>query len=102
MIYFFKEMPFTTHQRHKKVIEMAKGFKGKGKNCFTIAVRRVNKSMQNEYIGRKLMKRDIRSLWIERINVFYFCLLIIYRHLQELKEYHIVNLCLVVIWQVSI
>lgn len=93
-------MPFTTHQKHKKIIQLAKGYKGKGKNCYTIAVRRVNKAMQNEYIGRKLMKRDIRSLWIERINVFYlYTYDNINRLQQELKEYPIVNLCLVVKWQ---
>lgn len=42
-------MPFTTHQRHKKIIKLAKGYQGKGKNCFTIAVRRVNKAMQKQY-----------------------------------------------------
>ena len=58
----------TTHKRHKKILKMAKGFVGRSKSCFRIALRRVEKSLQYAYIGRKLRKRDMRSLWIQRIN----------------------------------
>ena len=58
----------TSHKRHKKVLKLAKGFVGRSKNCFRIALRRVEKSLQYAYIGRKLRKRDMRGLWIQRIN----------------------------------
>ena len=58
----------TTHARHKKVLKMAKGFVGRSKNCFRIALRRVEKSLQYAYIGRKQRKRNFRALWIQRIN----------------------------------
>ena len=58
----------TTHAKHKKVLKMAKGFVGRSKNCFRIALRRVEKSLQYAYIGRKQRKRNFRALWIQRIN----------------------------------
>lgn len=56
------------HARHKKVIKMAKGFRGRSKNCFRIALRRVEKSLQYAYRDRRTKKRDFRALWIQRIN----------------------------------
>ena len=44
------------------------GFYGKRKNCYSIAKRAVDKAMQKMYVGRKIKKRDMRSLWISRIN----------------------------------
>ncbi|KAK8795645.1 hypothetical protein WA158_000302 [Blastocystis sp. Blastoise] len=61
-------MTFRTHQRHVKIIKMAKGYRGRAKNCYTIAVRQVHRSWQKMYVGRKLKQRDMRSLWIQRIN----------------------------------
>ena len=58
----------TSHARHKKVLKMAKGFVGRSKNCFRIALRRVEKSLQYAYIGRRHRKRNFRALWIQRIN----------------------------------
>ncbi len=58
----------TTHARHKKVIKMAKGFRGRSKNCFRIAVQRVEKSLQYAYRDRRNRKRQFRALWIQRIN----------------------------------
>ncbi|ABD46220.1 50S ribosomal protein L20 [Neorickettsia sennetsu] len=55
-------------QRHKKVIKQAKGFHGRSKNCYRIALRRLEKSWQYAYRDRKVRKRDFRSLWIQRIN----------------------------------
>ncbi|MEZ5938191.1 MAG: 50S ribosomal protein L20 [Hyphomonadaceae bacterium] len=56
------------HARHRKVIKAAKGFYGRRKNTFRTAQAAVVKSSQNAYIGRKLKKRNFRSLWIQRIN----------------------------------
>lgn len=58
----------TTHARHKKIIKMAKGYRGRSKNCFRIAVQRVEKALQYAYRDRRNKKRDIRALWIQRIN----------------------------------
>ncbi|MBN2779516.1 MAG: 50S ribosomal protein L20 [Alphaproteobacteria bacterium] len=58
----------TTHARHKKVIKAAKGFRGRAKSCFRIAVERVERAMQYAYRDRRTKKRDFRRLWITRIN----------------------------------
>jgi large subunit ribosomal protein L20 len=52
----------------KKIFAMAKGFRGRRKNCITIATRAVMKKMQYQYVSRKLKKRDMRRLWIARVN----------------------------------
>ena len=56
------------NQRHKKVIKLAKGYRGRANRCFTVALHRVNKARQYAYRDRKVQKREIRSLWIQRIN----------------------------------
>ena len=58
----------TTHARHKKVMKAAKGFRGRRKNTFRIAVQAVEKSGQYSYRDRKVKKRSFRALWIQRIN----------------------------------
>ena len=57
-----------SHNRHRKIIKMAKGFKGRRKNCFRVAVQAVEKSLQYAYRDRRTKKRNFRSLWIQRIN----------------------------------
>lgn len=54
--------------RRKKVLKQAKGFYGKRKNVYTVAKNIVEKGQTYSYVGRKLKKRDYRSLWIMRIN----------------------------------
>lgn len=58
----------TTRARHKKVLKMAKGFRGRAKSCFRVAVQKVEKALQYAYRDRRVRKRDMRSLWIQRIN----------------------------------
>ncbi|MBP9693355.1 MAG: 50S ribosomal protein L20 [Alphaproteobacteria bacterium] len=58
----------TTHARHRKIIKMAKGFRGRAKNTFRIAIQRVEKSLQYGYRDRRNKKRTFRALWIQRIN----------------------------------
>jgi large subunit ribosomal protein L20 len=58
----------TTHKRHKKIVDQAKGFRGRANSCFRVAIRRLQKAWEYAYIGRKIKKRDFRSLWIQRIN----------------------------------
>ncbi len=54
--------------RHKKIIKMAKGYRGRAKNCFKIAIQRVEKALQYAYRDRRNRKRNFRALWIQRIN----------------------------------
>ena len=58
----------TTHARHKKILDMAKGYRGRNKNVFRVAVEKVEKGLQYAYRDRKAKKRSFRSLWIQRIN----------------------------------
>ncbi len=58
----------TTHRRHKKVIAAAKGYRGRGKNVFRVAIERVEKGLQYAYRDRRVRKRNFRRLWIQRIN----------------------------------
>ena len=55
-------------ERRKRILKLAKGFKGKRHSCYRIAKQRVMKALRNAYIGRKLRKRDFRSLWIVRVG----------------------------------
>lgn len=56
------------HARHKKILDMAKGYRGRNKNVFRVAVEKVEKGLQYAYRDRKAKKRSFRSLWIQRIN----------------------------------
>ena len=55
-------------ERRKRIFKLAKGFKGKRHSCYRIAKQRVMKALRNAYIGRKLKKREYRSLWIVRVS----------------------------------
>ena len=54
--------------RRKKILDQAKGFYGKRKNVYTVAKNVLEKGLGYKFVGRKLKKRDYRSLWIVRIN----------------------------------
>ncbi len=54
--------------RKKRILKQAKGFFGKRKNVYTVAKNVLEKGLTYSYVGRKLKKRDYRSLWIVRIN----------------------------------
>ena len=54
--------------RKKKILKQAKGYYGKRKNVFTVAKNVVEKGMTYKFVGRKLKKREYRTLWIARIN----------------------------------
>ena len=58
----------TKHARHKKVLDAAKGSRGRQKNTFRAAIQRVEKNRQYAYRDRRNKKRDFRKLWILRIN----------------------------------
>jgi large subunit ribosomal protein L20 len=58
----------TSHAKHKKVLEQAKGFYGRRKNTIRAAKAAVDKAGQYAYRDRRVKKRNFRSLWIQRIN----------------------------------
>lgn len=58
----------TKKARHKKILKMAKGYRGRAKNCFRIAIQKVEKALRYAYRDRRTKKRDFRALWIQRIN----------------------------------
>lgn len=57
-----------TRKRRKKILKLAKGYRGAKSKQFRTAKQAVMKSGVYSYIGRKLKKRDFRKLWIARIN----------------------------------
>ena len=58
----------TSHAKHKKTLNAAKGFYGRRKNTIRAAKAAVDKAMQYAYRDRKNKKRTFRALWIQRIN----------------------------------
>ena len=58
----------TARARHKKVLALAKGFRGRRKNVYRIAKQAVMKAGQYAYRDRRAKKRVFRQLWIARIN----------------------------------
>lgn len=56
------------HARHKKVIDRAKGYSGRRKNVYRVATQAVTKAGQYAYRDRRQRKRQMRGLWIIRIN----------------------------------
>ena len=59
---------FAAHRRHKKYLDMAKGFRGARHRLYRTAREAVERSLAYAFHGRKLRKRDMRRLWILRIN----------------------------------
>lgn len=58
----------TAHAKHKKVLALAKGYRGARKNVFRVAKQAVAKAGQYAYRDRRVRKREFRGLWIARIN----------------------------------
>ncbi len=58
----------TTHARHKRILDKAKGYRGRRKNTIRVAMQAVEKAGQYAYRDRKANKRNFRALWIQRIN----------------------------------
>ncbi|TWT15103.1 50S ribosomal protein L20 [Reyranella sp. CPCC 100927] len=58
----------TSHARHKKVLKLAKGYRGRAHNTYRTALEKVEKGLQYAYRDRRTKKRNFRALWIQRIN----------------------------------
>ncbi|MCZ6903892.1 MAG: 50S ribosomal protein L20 [Rickettsia endosymbiont of Ixodes persulcatus] len=52
----------------KKIIKLAKGYRGRANSCFSVAIGKVEKALRYAYRDRRNRKRDFRGLWIQRIN----------------------------------
>ena len=57
-----------TRKRHKKVLKLAKGFRGAQGKQYRVANQSVMRSLAFAYVGRKQKKREFRQLWIARIS----------------------------------
>jgi len=57
-----------THARHKKILKLAKGYRGRAHSSYRIAIEKVEKGLQYAYRDRRNKKRSFRALWIQRIN----------------------------------
>lgn len=57
-----------SHKRHKKVLKLAKGFRGGHSKLYRTANQQVMKALRHSYRDRRRRKRDFRRLWISRIN----------------------------------
>lgn len=55
-------------KRHKKILKLAKGYRGRANSCFRVAIEKVEKALLYAYRDRRNRKRDFRGLWIQRIN----------------------------------
>ncbi|MGN6497268.1 MAG: 50S ribosomal protein L20 [Tsuneonella sp.] len=58
----------TTRAKHKRILDQAKGYRGRRKNTIRVARQAVEKARQYAYRDRKVKKRNFRALWIQRIN----------------------------------
>jgi large subunit ribosomal protein L20 len=58
----------TAHARHKKVLKLARGARGRSSKTYRAAIQRVEKNLQYQYRDRRTKKRNFRALWIQRIN----------------------------------
>lgn len=58
----------TTHARHKEVVKLGKGFRGRASTNFRVAIEKVEKALRYAYRDRRAKKGEFRALWIQRIN----------------------------------
>lgn len=57
-----------TKRRHKKILSLAKGYRGRASTCYRIALQRVENALRDSYKDRRRKKRDFRGIWIQQIN----------------------------------
>ena len=58
----------TKRARHRKIMKLAKGYRGRAGTCYRVAINRVEHGLQYAYRDRRNKKRTFRALWIQRIN----------------------------------
>lgn len=57
-----------SRKRHKKILKLAKGFRGAGSVIFSVSNQQVMKALRYSYRNRRQKKRDFRGLWVARVN----------------------------------
>ncbi|QEK39638.1 50S ribosomal protein L20 [Candidatus Sneabacter namystus] len=57
-----------TKKKHKKILKLAKGYRGRASTCYRIALQRVENALRDAYKDRRRKKRDLRGLWIQQLN----------------------------------
>ena len=57
-----------TKHKHKKILQLAKGYRGRASTCYRVALQRVENALRDAYKDRRRKKRDFRGLWIQQIN----------------------------------
>ena len=58
----------TTHARHRKVVKMGKGYRGRASTNYRVAIEKVEKGLAYAFRDRRAKKRNFRALWIQRIS----------------------------------
>jgi large subunit ribosomal protein L20 len=59
---------FKARRRRNRVLKLARGFRGRRHNCYKRAVEAVERALMQSARGRRVRRRDFRTLWIARIN----------------------------------
>ena len=90
------------HNRRKKILKLAKGFKGAHSRLFRTANGQVMKALIYSYVGRKRRKRDFKRLWICRVNAAARNEGLTYSSLQNALKKSSINLNLKMLAQLSI
>jgi large subunit ribosomal protein L20 len=57
-----------TKKKHKKILSLAKGYRGRSSTCYRVALQRVENALRDAYKDRRRKKRDFRGLWLQQIN----------------------------------
>ncbi len=57
-----------TKKKHKKILKLAKGYRGRSSTCYRVALQRVENALRDAYRDRRRKKRDFRGLWLQQIN----------------------------------
>jgi large subunit ribosomal protein L20 len=57
-----------TKKKHKKILKLAKGYRGRSSTCYRVALQRVENALRDAYKDRRRKKRDFRGLWLQQIN----------------------------------
>jgi len=58
----------TTHARHKEMVKLGKGYRGRSSTNYRVAIEKVEKALRYAYRDRRAKKGEFRALWIQRIN----------------------------------
>lgn len=58
----------TTHSRHKEMVKLGKGYRGRASTNYRVAIEKVEKALRYAYRDRRAKKGEFRALWIQRIN----------------------------------